>query len=117
MTPAQLVPVVLWMTGALLSFSAMAVSIRELSRALGSVPSNPRVLYLTPRTLAEIDENIVAVGEAIGRAAEAHALVATNRQRIDGLRAERGQEEPAVLMVFGRIRRDRRCRTHRRIGM
>jgi len=34
-TPAQLAPVVLWMTGALLSFSAMAVSIRELSRALG----------------------------------------------------------------------------------
>ncbi|HUI96414.1 MAG TPA: DMT family transporter [Xanthobacteraceae bacterium] len=35
MTPAQLVPVVLWMTGTLLSFSAMAVSIRELSRTLG----------------------------------------------------------------------------------
>jgi drug/metabolite transporter (DMT)-like permease len=34
-TPAQLVPVVLWMTGTLLSFSAMAVAIRELSRALG----------------------------------------------------------------------------------
>jgi drug/metabolite transporter (DMT)-like permease len=34
-TPAQLVPVVLWMTGTLLSFSAMAVSIRELSRTLG----------------------------------------------------------------------------------
>ena len=35
MTPAQLVPVVLWMTGTLLSFSAMAIAIRELSRALG----------------------------------------------------------------------------------
>ena len=34
MTPAHLVPVVLWMTGALLSFSTMAVAIRELSRAL-----------------------------------------------------------------------------------
>jgi drug/metabolite transporter (DMT)-like permease len=34
MTPTQLVPVVLWMTGTLLSFSAMAVAIRELSRAL-----------------------------------------------------------------------------------
>jgi drug/metabolite transporter (DMT)-like permease len=34
-TPAQLVPVVLWMTGTLLSFSAMAISIRELSRTLG----------------------------------------------------------------------------------
>jgi drug/metabolite transporter (DMT)-like permease len=34
-TPTRLVPVVLWMTGALLSFSVLAVSIRELSRALG----------------------------------------------------------------------------------
>src|SRR6266545_6091295 len=35
MTPPRLVPVVLWMTGTLLSFSALAVSIRELSRTLG----------------------------------------------------------------------------------
>ena len=35
MTPTRLVPAVLWMIGALLSFSAMAVSIRELSHVLG----------------------------------------------------------------------------------
>lgn len=34
MTPAQLLPAVLWMVGALLSFSTMAVSIRELTRVL-----------------------------------------------------------------------------------
>jgi len=34
-TPTRLVPAVLWMIGALLSFSTMAVSIRELSRVLG----------------------------------------------------------------------------------
>ena len=34
MTPAQLLPAVLWMVGALLSFSTMAVSIRELSHVL-----------------------------------------------------------------------------------
>ena len=33
MTSAQTIRVVLWMTGTLLSFSAMAVSVRELSRA------------------------------------------------------------------------------------
>ena len=64
-----------------------APSGNELSRALGSLPSNPNVVYLTPRTLAEIDENIVAVGEAIGRAAEARALVANNRVRVDRFRA------------------------------
>ncbi len=34
MTPTQLLPAVLWMVGALLSFSTMAVSIRELTRVL-----------------------------------------------------------------------------------
>jgi drug/metabolite transporter (DMT)-like permease len=34
-TPTRLVPAVLWMIGALLSFSTMAVSIRELSHVLG----------------------------------------------------------------------------------
>ena len=33
MTAAKLARVMFWMTGALLSFSAMAVSVRELSRA------------------------------------------------------------------------------------
>jgi drug/metabolite transporter (DMT)-like permease len=36
-TPTRLLPAVLWMIGALLSFSTMAVSIRELSRVLGIV--------------------------------------------------------------------------------
>ena len=37
MTPTQLVPAVLWMIGALLSFSTMAVAIRELTRVLSIV--------------------------------------------------------------------------------
>jgi iron complex transport system substrate-binding protein len=66
-----------------------APSGNELTRALKSLPSHPTVIYLTPRTLAEIDENIIAVGEAIGRASEAHALVARNRERLERLRASR----------------------------
>lgn len=64
-----------------------APSGNELTRALKSLPSNPTVIYLTPRTLAEIDENIIVVGETIGRATEAHALVARNRERLERLRA------------------------------
>ncbi len=41
MTVAQLLRVVLWMTGALLSFSAMAVSVRQLSRGGLSILRNP----------------------------------------------------------------------------
>lgn len=65
-----------------------APSGNELTRALASMPSRPRVLYLTPRTLAEIDENILAVGEAIGREVEARALVDRNRARVARLRDE-----------------------------
>jgi iron complex transport system substrate-binding protein len=63
-----------------------APSGNELTRALASMPSRPEVVYLTPRTLAEIDNNIIAVGEAIGRASKARALVARNHIRVAGLR-------------------------------
>ena len=64
-----------------------APSGNEMSRALASIKSHPAVVYLTPRTLAEIDDNIIAVGEAIGRLDEARALVARNRIQLDRLRA------------------------------
>jgi iron complex transport system substrate-binding protein len=64
-----------------------APSGNELTRVLAALPSTPNVVYLTPRTLAEIDENILAVGDAIGRGREARALVAKNRERLDALRA------------------------------
>src|SRR6185503_13327481 len=62
-----------------------APSGNELSRALGSIPSHPDVVYLTPRTLAEIDENIVTVGDAIGRGEQARELVMTIRRRVERL--------------------------------
>jgi len=64
-----------------------APSGNELSRALMSVQSRPEIVYLTPRTLAEIDDNIVQVGDAIGRSREARALVERNRERLAELRA------------------------------
>jgi len=66
-----------------------APSGNELTRALASMPSRPSVVYLTPRTLAEIDENILAVGDAIGRTTEARALVDAIRARLDRLRDAR----------------------------
>lgn len=59
-----------------------APSGNELSRALRQLASRPQVTYLTPRTLAEIDANIVDVGRVIGRETEAAALVAANHARI-----------------------------------
>ena len=58
------------------------------------------MLYLTPRTLAEIDENILEVGRAIGREREALALVQSNRSRLDAVRAAtRGRPRKRVVFL------------------
>src|SRR4029078_921746 len=54
----------------------------ELTRALSELPSRPQVLWLTPRTIAEIESNIEEIGKATGHEAEASALVDENRERI-----------------------------------
>jgi iron complex transport system substrate-binding protein len=59
-----------------------APSGNELTRALRELPGNPRVLRLTPQNLEQIYENILEVGDAIGRRPAAEALVAKNRERI-----------------------------------
>jgi iron complex transport system substrate-binding protein len=66
-----------------------------------TLPTKPQVLYLTSRTLAEIDENILAVGRAIGREREALALVAPNRARVErGARgATRGRPRRRVVFL------------------
>jgi iron complex transport system substrate-binding protein len=63
-----------------------APSGNELTRAALSLPSNPRVIYLSPRTLADIDDNILTVGEAIGRADAARAIVAQSHNRMARIR-------------------------------
>jgi iron complex transport system substrate-binding protein len=76
-----------------------APSGNELTRALGSLPNRPEIVYLTPRTLAEIDENILEVGRVIGRVTEAEALVASNHERIERVRAAT-QSKPRRRVSF-----------------
>ena len=59
----------------------------ELTRAVKKFSLRPEVLFLTPRNIAEIEENIVAVGRAIGRLPEARALVHSNQERLSSVRA------------------------------
>src|ERR1051325_9049624 len=63
-----------------------APSGNELTRAVASLTSKPSVVWLSPRTLAEIDQNILDVGKALGRSAQAEELVAQGRARIDRVR-------------------------------
>jgi len=59
-----------------------APSGNELTRALRELPGTPRVLRLTPQTIAHIYENILEVGDALGRRDAAQRLVEENRRRI-----------------------------------
>jgi iron complex transport system substrate-binding protein len=59
-----------------------APSGNELTRALKELPSKPKVLWLTPQNLSEIEENIIAVGAAAGRRDIAQALIDQNRRRM-----------------------------------
>src|SRR3954462_8303686 len=51
----------------------------ELTRALKELPSKPEVLYLTPQTIADIEDNILDVGIAVDRKEVAESLIAHNR--------------------------------------
>jgi len=59
-----------------------APSGNELGRALNGMSQPPQVLSLTPRNLAEISENILAIGDATGRNEAARQLVEESRDRI-----------------------------------
>ena len=52
-----------------------APSENELSRAVKDFDVTPEILFLTPRNIAEVEENILAVGNAIGREREADRVV------------------------------------------
>lgn len=59
-----------------------APSGNELGRALNEMSQPPQVLSLTPRNLAEISENILAIGVATGRNEAARQLVEESQDRI-----------------------------------
>ena len=72
----------------------------ELTRALKTLPSNPEVLWLTPRNLEEIEGNILGVGRVTGRQAAAKSLVERSRSRIDSVReAVRGVTRRRVAFL------------------
>jgi iron complex transport system substrate-binding protein len=76
-----------------------APSGNELSRAIRDLRVTPRVLWLTPQTVADIEENIRSVGEAIGRADEASRLIEENRDRMAAV-AEAVADAPVRRVAF-----------------
>jgi iron complex transport system substrate-binding protein len=64
-----------------------APSGNEVSQLLAQLPSKPRILWQTPKTIGEIFDCIRELGEATGREAVADALVRAGRTRVDAISA------------------------------
>lgn len=60
-----------------------APSGNEVSQLLKSLTKKPQILWLTPRSLAEIAENVRELGQAMGRLPEAEELIAVGRARLE----------------------------------
>src|ERR1700704_847109 len=64
-----------------------APSGNEVSQLLKSLPSHPQVLWLTPRCLEQIFDNLRDLGEATGRSHIAETLIAEGRARLEKIDA------------------------------
>lgn len=76
-----------------------AASPDDLAAVLGTLSPCPQVLALTPRTIADVWNDIITVGNVTGRTAEATALVANIERKIAQVRKDRGQSRPRVLCL------------------
>jgi iron complex transport system substrate-binding protein len=64
-----------------------APSGNEIARLLGVLSKKPEILWMTPRSIAEIDENIRDLGQATGRLALAESLIGEGHARLAAVEA------------------------------
>ena len=78
-----------------------APSGNDITRVIGSLARKPDVLYFTPHSLADVDDNLRALGDATGRRARADAIIAANQARIERVeaRAAEADEHPTVFFA------------------
>jgi iron complex transport system substrate-binding protein len=67
-----------------------APSGNEISHLLNILPNRPQVLWLTPKSLDGIFENLRELGEATGRSREAEELIRHGRARLNAIAALTG---------------------------
>jgi len=60
-----------------------APSGNEVSQVLNALPCKPQILWLTPKSLKEIFDNIRELGAATGRSEQAEALIDGGRAQLD----------------------------------
>ena len=77
-----------------------AVDVSVVDDALAHLGCTAEVLTCDPHTLDEVLESIVELGRATGREAEAVALVAAQRERLDAVRTRvAGRPRPRVVLL------------------
>jgi len=64
-----------------------APSGNEVSQLLKVLPSQPQILWLTPKSLEQIFDNLRDLGEATGRSGIAEKLIAEGRARLEKIEA------------------------------
>jgi iron complex transport system substrate-binding protein len=64
-----------------------APSGNEVTQALNLLPKRPQILWLTPKSLQQINDNLREIGEATGHIKQAEELIATGCARIKNIAA------------------------------
>jgi iron complex transport system substrate-binding protein len=78
-----------------------APSGNEVSQLLKVLPSHPQILWLTPKSLEQIFDNLRELGGATGRLAAAETLIADGRARLAKVEAttRRASSRPRVFCM------------------
>ncbi len=76
-----------------------AASPNDFGAVLARLPSEPKVLALSPRTVADVWDNILEVGDATGKAVEARDLVARLTAQVSSVASQPAGEPPRVLCL------------------
>jgi len=76
-----------------------AVNASHLAKALHGLPSQPKVVSLTPHTLDDVWADVEAVGRAAGCEQKAQTLATSLRQRMERVRAKPKRETPKVACL------------------
>jgi iron complex transport system substrate-binding protein len=78
-----------------------APSGNELSQALASLDYSPEVIFMTPHSLSDIQDNLRELAHATGRELEAEKVIAGWKERTDKVRArgESMKRKPRVFMM------------------
>ncbi|HEV2964143.1 MAG TPA: cobalamin-binding protein [Candidatus Angelobacter sp.] len=68
-----------------------APSGNEVTQALNLLPKKPQILWLTPKSLQQINDNLREIGEATGHLQQAEELIANGCSRIKNIAARTDQ--------------------------